>query len=183
MHRFNDEQLSRLQLPLLQWYYEQSNLRHIDLVRIDNSITERGYTLLAVYFAILTAAVGYILTHLGVANDIALSTACISVVVFGFIAMGYIGKVIWPHAIYSPGKMPDGFNIASYINYFTANKVTGDMQFKRILNDELVELQRKSVQLETSNANRSKQLMFSIGFMLLGSGLAVALFMLYTFIL
>lgn len=64
MERLTVEQLKVIDLSLIEWYYEQAMARHNDLVRVESLITERGYTLFAIYFGILTAAIGYILTHL-----------------------------------------------------------------------------------------------------------------------
>ena len=175
MERLSQTDIQTIDLSLTKWYYEQANIRHTDLVRIDNVITDRAYTLFALYFAILTACIGYVLTHLMDASETAISTACASFIVFDSISIYYIYKVIWPHDIYSPGKMPDSFAIDNYLHYFSANKVEGDLQFKRVLSDELVFLQIKSSQLANSNKNRIKHLKYSIRFLLLGSALAVIL--------
>ena len=71
MERLTTEQLEVIDLSLIEWYYEQATTRHNDLVRVESLITERGYTLFATYFAILTASIGYILTHLNVNDDAA----------------------------------------------------------------------------------------------------------------
>ena len=82
MERLTTEQLEVIDLSLIEWYYEQATTRHNDLVRVESLITERGYTLFATYFAILTASIGYILTHLNVNDDAALTAGCLSIVVF-----------------------------------------------------------------------------------------------------
>ena len=69
-------------LSLIEWYYEQAMARHNDLVRVESLITERGYTLFAIYFGILTAAIGYILTHLSANDDAALTSGCLSIHLF-----------------------------------------------------------------------------------------------------
>mgnify|MGYP000862836432 CR=1 FL=1 len=76
MERLTAEQLKVIDLSLIEWYYEQAMVRHNDLVRVESLITERGYTLFAIYFGILTAAIGYILTHLSVNDDDALTSGC-----------------------------------------------------------------------------------------------------------
>lgn len=87
MERLTEEQLKIIELPLIEWYYEQVCARHNDLVRVEFLITERGYTLLAIYFAILTATVGYILTHLDVKDDMALTAGSLAVIVFTTISI------------------------------------------------------------------------------------------------
>ena len=57
MERLTTEQLEVIDLSLIEWYYEQATTRHNDLVRVESLITERGYTLFATYFAILTASI------------------------------------------------------------------------------------------------------------------------------
>lgn len=50
MERLTAEQLKVIDLSLIEWYYEQAMVRHNDLVRVESLITERGYTLFAIYF-------------------------------------------------------------------------------------------------------------------------------------
>ena len=88
MDRLNNEQLNTIELSLLEWNYEQASIKHSDLVRVETIITERGYTLFAIYFGILTASVGYVLTHLNIKDDIALTSGCLSLIVFSCIAIG-----------------------------------------------------------------------------------------------
>ena len=52
MERLTAEQLKVIDLSLIEWYYEQAMVRHNDLVRVESLITERGYTLFAIYFGI-----------------------------------------------------------------------------------------------------------------------------------
>ena len=118
MERLTAEQLKVIDLSLIEWYYEQAMARHNDLVRVESLITERGDTLFAIYFGILTAAIGYILTHLSANDDAALTSGCLSIVVFTSISIGYIYHVIKPHTLLAPGKEPDKFTIPQYIAYF-----------------------------------------------------------------
>lgn len=174
MERFTPEQLQTLDLHLIEWYYNQANTYHQDLVRVESSITDRGYTLLAVYFAILSACVGYVLTHLQVRDDVALTCGCLSIIVFSSIAIYYVCRVIWPHSFFAPGKRADRFSIPQYAAYFKDNKISSNEQMKQVLGDELVELQRKSQEQENSNRERTAHIRHSILFLL--SGVLIGIF-------
>ena len=132
MERLNENQLNVIDCRLLEWYYEQSLIRHQDLVRTESVITERGYTLFAIYFAILSASVGYVLTHLDVRTDVALTSGCLSLIVFSCISIGYVCKVIWPHTFFAPGRKPDDFSIPAYISYFQAKNISSELQKKQV---------------------------------------------------
>ena len=157
MERLTAEQLEVIDLSLIEWYYEQATTRHNDLVRVESLITERGYTLFATYFAILTASVGYILTHLNVNDDAALTAGCLSIVVFTSISIGYIYKVIKPHSFFSPGKDPD--------------------QKKQVVSDELVVLQQKINEQDAMNKKRVEYTKRSLAFLIFGSFVAVTSFL------
>ena len=179
MERFSDEQLNNISLPLLQWYYEQADRNHRDLVQTSRDITGRGYTLLAVYYAILAAAAGYIITHLHQTDDTALTAGCLSVVVFCCIAIGYIMQVVWPHPFYPAGKTPDDFKILEYQYYFKGKMILGgELQFKNVLADELLSVQYRIDYMAKQNKCRLKYLKTSVLFLTFGAALAVALFIL-----
>ena len=169
MERLTTEQLEVIDLSLIEWYYEQATTRHNDLVRVESLITERGYTLFATYFAILTASIGYILTHLNVNDDAALTAGCLSIVVFTSISIGYIYKVIKPHSFFSPGKDPDKFTIPQYIAYFN--------QKKQVVSDELVVLQQKITAQDAMNKKRVEYTKRSLAFLIFGSFVAVTSFL------
>ncbi len=175
MERLTEEQLKIIELPLIEWYYEQACARHNDLVRVESLITERGYTLLAIYFAILTATVGYILTHLDVKDDMALTAGSLAVIVFTTISIGYIYQVIKPHAFFAPGKEPEKFTIAQYITYFNGKEIN---QKKQVISDELVVLQQKITKQDAMNRKRVQQTALSIKFIMFGSLIAVISFLL-----
>lgn len=174
MERLTAEQSKVIDLSLLEWYYDQACTRHNDLVRVESLITERGYTLFATYFAILTATVGYILTHLSVSDDIALTAGCLSIVVFTSISIGYIYQVIKPHAFFSPGKEPDKFTIPQYIAYFKGKDVD---QKKQVIGDELVVLQEKITKQDIMNKKRVEHTKRSLAFLIFGSFVAVISFL------
>lgn len=182
MERLSKEQLDTIELPLLEWNFEQASIKHSDLVRVETIITERGYTLFAIYFGILTASVGYVLTHLNIKDDIALTSGCLSLIVFSCIAIGYIYKVIEPHEYYAPGKEPDHFKIGNYIAYFKGNGIIGELQKKQVIGDELVNLQSKITNQEEINKKRVEQTRISIRFILFGSFMAVIIFLITLFI-
>lgn len=182
MKRLNDEQLNTIELALLEWYYDQASILHTDLVRAESIITERGYTLLAIYFGILTASIGYVLTHLDMKDDIALTSGCISLIVFCCIAIWYIYKVIQPHSFYPPGREPNKLNIEGYIDYFKKRGVTEDNQKKRVVSDELLNLQTKITEQDKLNKERVEQTRHSIRFILFGSLMAVVTFLIALFI-
>ena len=177
MERLSTEQLKTLDLRLLEWYYNQADTYHKDLVRVESSITDRGYTLLAVYFAILTACVGYVLTHLQVKDDVALTCGCLSITVFSSVAIYYVCRVIWPHTFFAPGKRPDLYSIPQYTAYFHSNGIASEEQMKRVLGDELVELQRKSQEQNRSNQERIGCIRHSILFLLSGVLIGILSFM------
>lgn len=174
MERLTTEQLEVIDLSLIEWYYEQATTRHNDLVRVESLITERGYTLFATYFAILTASVGYILTHLNVNDDAALTAGCLSIVVFTSISIGYIYKVIKPHSFFSPGKDPDKFTIPQYIAYFKGKDTD---QKKQVVSDELVVLQQKITAQDAMNKKRVEYTKRSLAFLIFGSFVAVTSFL------
>ena len=176
MERLTAEQLKVIDLSLIEWYYEQAMVRQNDLVRVESLITERGYTLFAIYFGILTAAIGYILTHLSVNDDAALTSGCLSIVVFTFISIGYIYHVIKPHTVFAPGKEPDKFTIPQYIAYFKGKEKDTD-QKKQVVSDELVELQKKITKQEEMNKKRVKHTKRSLAFLIFGSFMAVVSFL------
>lgn len=168
MERLSKEQLQTLDLRLLEWYYIQADTYHKDLVRVESAITDRGYTLLAVYFAILSACVGYVLTHLHVREDVSLTCGCLSITVFSGVAIYYVCRVIWPHPFFAPGKRPDRYSIPQYTAYFKSNGIAAEGQMKQVLGDELVVLQRKSEVQERSNQERIGHIRHSILFLLFG---------------
>ena len=174
MERLTAEQLKVIDLSLIEWYYEQAMVRHNDLVRVESLITERGYTLFAIYFGILTAAIGYILTHLSVNDDDALTSGCLSIVVFTFISIGYIYHVIKPHTVFAPGKEPDKFTIPQYIAYFKGKDID---QKKQVVSDELVVLQQKITAQEAMNKKRVEYTKRSLAFLIFGSFVAVTSFL------
>lgn len=175
MERITKEQLSILDLSLIEWYYEQASIRHNDLIRVESLITERGYTLFATYFAILTAAIGYILTHLSVKDDVALTAGCLAIITFTLISIGYISQVIKPHFFIPPGKEPEKFTIPQYIEYFKRCKDVE--QKKQVICDELVALQAKITQQDEWNNKRAKQTKISLRFLVFGSLMAVVSFL------
>ena len=174
MERLTAEQLKVIDLSLIKWYYEQAMARHNDLVRVESLITERGYTLFAIYFGILTAAIGYILTHLSVNDDDALTSGCLSIVVFTSISIGYIYHVIKPHTLLAPGKEPDKFTIPQYIAYFKGKDID---QKKQVVSDELVVLQQKITAQEAMNKKRVEYTKRSLAFLIFGSFVAVTSFL------
>ena len=174
MERLTAEQLKVIDLSLIEWYYEQAMVRHNDLVRVESLITERGYTLFAIYFGILTAAIGYILTHLSVNDDDALTSGCLSIVVFTSISIGYIYHVIKPHTLLAPGKEPDKFTIPQYIAYFKGKDID---QKKQVVSDELVVLQQKITAQEAMNKKRVEYTKRSLAFLIFGSFVAVTSFL------
>jgi hypothetical protein len=182
MERLSKEQLDTIELPLLEWIHEQASIRHMDLVRAETIITERGYTLFAIYFGILTASVGYVLTHLNVKDDMALTSGCLSLIVFSCIAIGFIYKVIEPHGFYAPGKEPDNFKIADYITYFNRRGIVEESQKKQVIGDELVNLQNKITQQDELNKKRVEHTRTSIRFILFGSLMAIITFLIALFI-
>ncbi|AVM52346.1 hypothetical protein JN06_02328 [Bacteroides zoogleoformans] len=177
MERLTKQQLTVIELSLLEWYYEQASIRHRDMIRVEAFITERSYTLFTVYFAILSAALGYVLTHLNTHNDMALAAGCLALIVFTSVSIGYICRVMWPHDFMPPGKEPDKFAIPDYIAYFKDNNISETDQKKQIIGDELVELQRKTSIQEKSNIKRVEQTKYSIVFLLFGSFVAVISFL------
>ena len=176
MERLTVEQLKVIDLSLIEWYYEQAMARHNDLVRVESLITERGYTLFAIYFGILTAAIGYILTHLSANDDAALTSGCLSIVVFTSISIGYIYHVIKPHTLLAPGKEPDKFTILQYIAYFKGKDKDID-QKKQVVSDELVVLQQKITAQEAMNKKRVEYTKRSLAFLIFGSFVAVTSFL------
>jgi hypothetical protein len=175
MERLTAEQLKVIDLSLIEWYYEQATARHNDLVCVESLITERGYnTLFATYFAILTASVGYILTHLNVNDDVALTAGCLSIIVFISIAIGYIYQVIRPHSFFSPGKDPDKFTIPQYIAYFKGKDTD---QKKQVVSDELIVLQQKISAQDAMNEKRVGYTKRSLAFLIFGSFVAVIFFL------
>lgn len=183
MERLSQEQLQALDIHLLEWYHQQADTRQKDLVRVEHTITDRGYTLLAVYFAILSAAVGYVLTHLHIVTDAALTYGCLSVIIFTSISIYYIYLVIRPHSYHTPGRKPDEMEIPGYIAYFISHQVSGDNQRKQILGDELVVLQNKIDLQEEKNDIRTTFIRYSLYFMLAGASIGVSLFLAAAFIL
>ena len=174
MERLTAEQLKVIDLSLIKWYYEQAMARHNDLVRVESLITERGYTLFAIYFGILTAAIGYILTHLSANDDAALTSGCLSIVVFTLISIGYIYHVIKPHTVFAPGKEPDKFTIPQYIAYFKGKDKDTD-QKKQVVSE--VVLQQKITAQEAMNKKRVEYTKRSLAFLIFGSFVAVTSFL------
>ncbi len=183
MERLTQEQLQTLDLRLLEWYYVQSDTRHKDLVRVDDAITSRGYLLMTLYYAILSAAVGYVLTHLHLTDDLPLTYGCLSVIVFTIVAILYVCRVVWPHGYFAPGKEPERFAIPQYAAYFKGHHIDGEAQRKQVLGDELAVIQRKCEEQEARNMLRSRQLSTSILFLGIGSLAGVAMFLMAAFIL
>lgn len=175
MRRFTSDELTILEPKLVEWYYNQAFARHNDLIRIESIITERGYTLLTIYLAVLTASVGYILTHLTVKDDLAITAGGLAIIVFSTIATAYIYQVIKPHPIYLSGKDPDKFNIPLYLDYFK-NYPTN--QFNQVICDELRDLQNKIDNQESINLKRVRLTSLSIRFMLFGIFVSIVSFLL-----
>lgn len=175
MKRLTSEELGILDPKLLEWYYNQAFVQHNDLVRIESVITERGYTLLTLYLAILMASVGYILTHLNVNDDLAITAGSLAIIVFSTISTAYIYQVIKPHAVYISGKEPDKFKISNYLVYF---KESSEDQYLRVVSDELCLMQDKIKKQEELNVKRVKMTHCSIRFMIFGIFVSVISFLL-----
>lgn len=174
MKRLTSDEFGILDQKLVEWYYNQAFARHNDLVRTETVITERAYSLLTIYLAILTASVGYILTHLTVKDDLAITAGSLAIIVFSTIAIGYIYQVIKPRPVYLSGKDPDKFNIALYLEYF---KEYPENQFNQVVCDELRDLQNKIDKQENLNLKRVHFTNLSIRFMLFGIFVSVLSFL------
>lgn len=178
MERLNSEQLQTLDLHLLEWYYTQADIKHKDLVRVDDVITTRGYTLMTLYYAILAATIGYVITHLHLTTDLPLTYGCLSIITFTLVAIIYICRVIWPHKYMAPGKEPERQSIPQYTAYFKGKGIEGENQCKQVLGDELVVLQQKCEEMEEKNTRRTRMLSSSLIFLCVGTLLGVVLFIL-----
>lgn len=113
---------------------------------------------------------------MSVNDDDALTSGCLSIVVFTFISIGYIYHVIKPHTVFAPGKEPDKFTIPQYIAYFKGKDKDTD-QKKQVVSDELVALQEKITKQEEMNKKRVKHTKRSLVFLIFGSFMAVVSFL------
>lgn len=179
MDKLNEKQLKTLSQDLIEFYHQEASKRLEDNVRVESLITERGYILFGMYFAIETATIGYILTHLSTQNDLPVTYGGLAIIVFTTIAIAYIIQVIKPHAFYVPGREPNDLQISQYANYFAQD--TSINQKKFVLIDELVVLQGKISSQQELNDKRTELTKKSIYFLIFGSFIAVFSFIL-TFI-
>ena len=180
MKRLTTEEIKLLSPEAAEWIFNEAEKKHNDLIRVETSITERGYKLFGTYFIILTAALGYVLTHLRTPDDLPLTAGCASIIVFTSIAIGYIYQVIKPHLFFAPGKEPDNFNIPDYLDYFKMNPLLN--QKSQFICDELVAIQIKITRQKQLNERRTGYTTRSLQFLVLGSFLAVISFILAFFI-
>lgn len=64
MERLNDEQLNVLDKEILEFYCQEAAKRLEDYIRVESTITERCYILFGIYYAIIAASMGYVLSNL-----------------------------------------------------------------------------------------------------------------------
>lgn len=179
MDKLSEKQLKTLNQDLIEFYHQEASKRLEDSIRVESLITERGYILFGMYFAIETATIGYILTHLSTQNDLPVTYGGLAVIVFTTIAIAYIIQVIKPHEFYAPGRKPDDLNIPQYADYFEQNENIDQKKF--VLIDELTVLQSKISSQQELNDERTDLTKKSIYFLIFGSFIAVFSFIL-TFI-
>lgn len=167
-------QLKKLDRSIIELYHREATKRMDDLGRIESLITERGYKLFSIYYAIEIAVLGYVLAKLDDSTNISLIQASMAIVIFTAISIFYALKVIRPHNVMPAGREPKMLRISKNHQVFIENPHYD--KYAYIMSAELMNLQHKiDMQIELNKA-RTKLNNYSINFMLTGLVLAIIVF-------
>ncbi len=104
MERLNDEQLNVLDKEILEFYCQEAAKRLEDYIRVESTITERCYILFGIYYAIIAASMGYVLSNLDKQNDLPVTYGRLALFTFSFISLIYVTKAMKPHDFYAKGR-------------------------------------------------------------------------------
>lgn len=181
MERLNDEQLNVLDKEILEFYCQEAAKRLEDYIRVESTITERCYILFGIYYAIIAASMGYVLSNLDKQNDLPVTYGCLVLFTFSFISLIYVTKAMKPHDFYAKGRDPEEFRIPEYVKYF--QKCPKADKKKNVLADELVMLQESISKQRALNEKRAGQISASLSFLATGSCITAILFIITYIIL
>ena len=152
-----------------------------DYIRVESTITERCYILFGIYYAIIAASMGYVLSNLDKQNDLPVTYGCLALFTFSFISLIYVTKAMKPHDFYAKGRDPEEFRIPEYVKYF--QKCPKADKKKNVLADELVMLQESISKQRALNEKRAGQISASLSFLATGSCITAILFIITYIIL
>lgn len=167
-------ELRKLDRNIIELYHQEATKRMDDLGRIESLITERGYKLFSIYYAIEIAVLGYVLAKLNDSINISLIQASMAIVIFTGISIFYTLKVIRPHDVMPAGREPKKLQIGKNNQIFKEHPFYD--KYAYIMAAELMNLQHKIDKQVEFNEARTKLNNYSINFMLVGLVLAVIVF-------
>lgn len=175
MKQLTEEDLKTLDINVLRFYHREAKDRLAGYILVGRTITERCYVLFGIYYAIASAAIGYVLSNLERQDDLPMTYGCLALFVFDFIALCKVGLTMKPHKEHMLGREIAELRIEEYVNFFQYSKKSD--QEKIAISDELVMIERSIESQGAYNEKRLSQITFSLVFLASGSFLAAACFL------